>query len=194
MYNSYLLSLNSDFEDYYDSAFDVGSSVEFNRVRTLSKEMAYKLLRKACIPAAKNIPGRLAGAGNYLVKIGESQRVIMDGWAVRELYSNSEVVKVPGESCDLMTNIYLGNTIYRMGIQHGEFDGSIEKITRKKYFFDIGIPIFKIDYMTGNGGCLALGLDEYPIIANTPAEYELKPETVVEEIKKAMLAYSMFNQ
>jgi len=202
-----MCKLNSDFKDYYDAAFKKESQICYNRFKSTGRGRAEALtyLKSLGIPTIKfgafssfdyktpefvvyTNPKLHDGLGKYVYSF----------YDVATQYRNYLVAEhAQGTQGYTLKYLQIGERRFKLTLHNPNYknvlsEGKVVGITEleKGYNFNIRLPIYSIDYVVKDRMPIAIDFNEVQELSRLGMDTILSAEEVVNEVKKALIAYS----
>ena len=199
------IKINSDYVDFYDELNDESSIYIYNRFRSNSKQRgsALKRLRNMGIRTIdlKPVSNFSKWDGNIVVYTdvyghsGLGKKVM--GAEEAQAFHNDCLASHYYESPISIKVVQIGNIRVTLKFEK-ESQLTLDKgklididINNVDYNRLIGLPIYSIDYINGDGISLATDFNEVENLMNIGLHEYIKQEQIVELIKGSLIAYNL---
>lgn len=202
-----MFRLDADFSDYYDSLTDVKSSIVYKRKRELFNGRGSELL------FLKNNGIKTVEFGHFIRVLSRSNKFVVytnpllhdfrgkhiyDSEDVAGHYSNCVVAEFLEQSNGYTVKyLQVGERRFRLMFYNPNYltqlcEGTLialEELPRQ-FNYAVGLPIYSIDYISNGVEMVAVDFNEVQNLSKIGMDAVMKPDEVVTEVKRALLAYN----
>lgn len=200
------IGLESDYKDYYDSAFykaenNEGADIVYSRMKSHepSKGKGLARLRKFGIQTIQlNATREINNVSKVIVYTDTNKKgcgaVVMSLNDAKIMYPNSLASEFYEGVDEIYKLLYIGKRRFAITIKKdaNTSKGQITSIKEINSMFNKAIaePIFSIDYIETSVGLLAVRLNTAEKLEDYGIQNYMTPEEVVDEIWQALKAYN----